>query len=144
LPGLRNFNPASALSPRPQEMPAVIGRATLEAAAEDQLMPRLRKADPLSAAVPAVPFTAPAVKQVWRQSQSPSREPSGEARGLPAAAQTAAADSPTHHRVDLLPPAPASAVLPAKVEGPTMERIAEDVMKRIERHLRIERERRGM
>jgi hypothetical protein len=35
-------------------------------------------------------------------------------------------------------------VLPGKVEGPTMERIAEDVMKRIERHLRIERERRGL
>jgi hypothetical protein len=146
-PGLlraRIFAPAFPLSPHQHDVPGTIKRQTLEAVVEDRLTLRLPKADPQAAPVPAVPFTVPAVQQVWRQPQLPSRRSLGETRGLPTATQSTTADSSTHHKIDLLPPASASVVLPAKVEIPTMERIAEDVMKRIERHLRIERERRGM
>jgi hypothetical protein len=137
----RIFSPGFPLSPPQSEISGAIRKQTLETVVEDRLMKRLRKAEAKATPVPAVAFTMPAVQQVWRQGQLPLRGSPGEGRSLPATPSTAA-DSSTQHKVELLPPAPV--VLPAKVEVPSMERIAEDVMKRIERHLRIERERRGM
>jgi hypothetical protein len=140
---LRLFDAASPFSHQQQEANGAMRRQTAEAVVEGRLTPRLRKADPQPGSNPPA-LTVPSVKQVWRQPQPAARESSSETRRLPTAAQATPVDSPTQHRVDLLPPAPASTILPGKVDSPTMERIAEDVMKRIERHLRIERERRGM
>jgi len=140
---LRLFAPGSLSAWQP-EAPRGIRRQTLQAAEEDQLTPRHRKADSSPAPVSTAAWTAPLVPQVWRQPQRALQDSLTAAGRLPATAQTMPTNSLMQHKVDLAPPPSVPPVLPGKVEGPTMERIAEDVMKRIERHLRIERERRGL
>jgi hypothetical protein len=112
---------------------------------EEQLTSRLGKPVPRHAAVPAVPFTPRLIEQVWRQPQHKLRE-SSDVRRLPTISQSMVAESPVRAGIDPQPVAatPASVSVPTKLEGPAMERLAEDVMRRIERHLRIERERRGI
>jgi len=140
----RIFTPGFPLSLPQREVSGAVRRQASETVVEDRLRTRLRKVNAKSARVPAFPFTVPAVQQVWRQGQLPLRGSLGEKQSLPAAIPSTTADSSNQHKVELLPPASAPVVLPPKVEVLSMERIAEDVMKRIERHLRIERERRGM
>ena len=86
----------------------------------------------------------PPVQQVWR-AERPSRESATETAAV---SQQSSAAPPSA----LLPSAgiaaqtnasPASPAVARKFDGPEMDRLANDVMKRIERHVRIERERRG-
>jgi hypothetical protein len=144
LPPRRISEPASPQPESQREVLRATRRTTCDVVVEEQLTSRLRKTQLESAAPSEAPFTPRSVDQVWRRPQHPSREPSSDTRRLPAATQSAVAESPVHTRIDPPPMAPAPAFLPTKLEGLALERLADDVMKRIERHLRIERERRGI
>jgi hypothetical protein len=89
-------------------------------------------------------FLAPApVQQVWRTQQAREFAPETVSTRSPAAgtphaprSQLAAAQTQTSSQTP-----PASAL--RKLDGAEMDRLADNVMKRIERHVRIERQRRG-
>jgi hypothetical protein len=123
-----------------------IRRKTLALLVEEQITPRLRRVELPISPDPGFPFSPRVVEQVWRQPKEPSGESSSQRQALPKASQNTIAESAVPPRIapSGLAPATVPVFLPAKIEGPTMERLAEDVMKRIERHLRIERERRGI
>jgi hypothetical protein len=83
----------------------------------------------------------------WRQGalareESPQAEASATlpfaAQNQPAAAPEAGAFTAAASRPVVQLPAP------ARLEGPALDRLAEDVIQRIERRIRIERERRGI
>lgn len=83
------------------------------------------------------------VQQVWR-TQQPGRESAREAASAFSPASGAA--SASHSQFAAQPQASNQATplpAPRKLDGPEMDRLTDNVMKRIERHVRIERERRG-
>ncbi|HLK48657.1 MAG TPA: hypothetical protein VKT49_11015 [Bryobacteraceae bacterium] len=127
--------------------PAAIGRWHEDKPAIHRQASRWRPAGEGAPPLPRPASTAPSpVHQVWRRNPPSLREARGETPS-PASnpgrvsenAPSRAFPEPSRSRIDS---APAQAAF--RLEGPAMDRLAEDVMKRIERHLRIERERRGI
>jgi hypothetical protein len=132
-------------SAAPFPNPAVVRGQIVESITEHRLAPRLRKSDPQPAAQAPIYLAKPAVEQVWRSAQPQSRKSSSETASSPSIAAPTAHPLPPHQKMDSPAAVPAAAApAPVRFEGPAMDRLAEDVMKRIERHLRIERERRGI
>lgn len=140
----RLFEARSSLTLRLQDVQAVPRKQTWEALAEDRLAPRFRRVDSRPVATAAVSFAAPSVSQVWRQPMRESRDPIRETRDLPGIAQNRMIDSSAPNRIESSALMQSLGVPPPRIEGLAMDKIADDVMKRIERHLRIERERRGI
>jgi hypothetical protein len=100
---------------------------------------------------PAPPFGAgpPPVPMVVRRPPVDSRQAEaapiavGSRAGASTAAVAAAAAEPPQLRAAAWPPVPAPE-RQLNLDGPAIDRLAEDVMSRIDRRLRIERERRGL
>jgi hypothetical protein len=139
-------DPSSSRPESHREPFRAIHRKTFDLLVEEQITPRLRREELPAAPDPGFRFSPRLVEQVWRQPKQSSPEPSSERPALPTVSQTIIAESPVPTRIapSGLTPATMPVLVPTKIEGPAMERLAEDVMKRIERHLRIERERRGI
>jgi hypothetical protein len=117
----------------------------VESLMEHRPAPQLRIADrPMVEPIRTESATPSSVKQVWRRTQLRSPDLSSESATRSSISKSVPAGSKVSYKVD--PPIGAASPAPTafKLEGPVMDRLAEDVMKRIERHLRIERERRGM
>jgi len=139
-------DPSSSRLESHREPLRAIHRKTFDLLVEEQIIPRLRRMELPFLPDPGFPFSPRLVEQVWRQPKQPSRESSSERQTLPTVSQTTIAESPLPTRIapSGLAHAAVPVFVPTKIEGPAMERLAEDVMRRIERHLRIERERRGI
>jgi hypothetical protein len=139
--------PASPQAEGHREPRRIIRGNTLDVVVGERVTPRLRRMALPSTPPSSVTFRPRSVEQVWRQPpQQPSRESSREKHPLTTASQTTTAEAPVHTRVGASPAAPTTVPVfaPTKLEGPALERLADDIRKRIERHLRIERERRGI
>jgi len=82
---------------------------------------------------------------VWRQGLADRNEANGAGRAQ--GAEFRVASAPAVHEPSALPRASVSSMSPvtvAKLDGPAIDRLADDVMQRIDRRIRIERERRGI
>jgi hypothetical protein len=108
-------------------------------------------ASPPSVNTQSIPAPAPAL--VWRTIRSVSVPQGAPGVSVQAAARGPAADAPrgarqaeavTQGRVPAATVASAVAPPAPALSGPAIDRLAEDVMQRIERRIRIERERRGL
>ena len=139
-------DPSSSRPESYREPLRAIHRKAFDLLVQEQIMPRLRRVELSSAPDPGFRFSPRSVEQVWRQPKQTLPEPSSERPMLPTISQTTIAESPVPARIapSGLAHATVPVLIPTKIEGPAMERLAEDVMRRIERHLRIERERRGI
>lgn len=146
---------------RPPAWPAAADRVSaprvrfIERTAETRMEPpqskaaretprRWRAAEPPRVTETHAAFGAPLpAQQVWRV-QQPPRDQAVETMRTPSAAMAQA--SPTLS-MSAAAPAPRGFVAPhpaaRSLEGPEIDRLADNVMKRIERRVRIERERRG-
>jgi hypothetical protein len=143
---LRIGGPASPGPEGHREPRRAIRGKTVEMVAE-RVTPRLRRMALPSPPASSSPFRPRSVEQVWRQPpQQGAQGLSREKHPLTTAPQATMAESPVHTRVGPSPEAPVTVpvFVPTKLEEPAMERLADDIRKRIERHLRIERERRGI
>jgi len=126
--------------------PAGVRRPHKELVLEHRLATRLRTVEEPAAREPRKSVTPlRSAEQVWRRAtpslpeiQDQAARPAHKGTAAAAAAQGQAAETVRAERSAPL------ATAPARIEGPALDRLADDVMKRIERHLRIERERRGI
>jgi len=86
---------------------------------------------------------------VWRRAAGRADEPTvlpvtSDRRGAPVVAGRVDGATPSSPAVELRPLPPPPAPAPLVLTGPAVDRLAEDVIARIERRARIERERRGL
>jgi hypothetical protein len=135
---------AKRLEARRLETAAASGSESATSFIRHRAAPQARE-EPAHGSNIGIGLTYPrAVEQVWRTHKIASESMPGVPLTQERFAQ--APQSPVTPPIPGLAPVLSSATPESmrRFEGPEIDRLADDVLKRIERHLRIERERRGM